>query len=163
MLQPIREHPKRQCLRPGLRLLYRIAVDEHAGQLVDLGNPSPVFFPFNLDFEFHGHQDTAVACASLTPCRSAAARFSPSPGAAQLGASPRSWTRHFVRRPRWATNHFELTLILSTLQVVDDPIEIMVKLARVCCARPTYLLDDWITHWVHSSKSSSGVQSTGGS
>src|SRR5207244_2205272 len=41
---------------------------------------------------------------------------------------------------------FELPSILPALQIVNHPVEIVVKLGRVCCARPPHLFDDWITH-----------------
>jgi hypothetical protein len=37
-------------------------------------------------------------------------------------------------------------LILPTLQIVNDTVKIVVKLRRVCCARPAHLFDDWIAH-----------------
>ena len=69
ILESIGKHAKRQRLRLSLRPLYRICVDEHARQFVDLGNPPAVFLAFDLYLELPGRQNTALAPASLTAWR----------------------------------------------------------------------------------------------
>ena len=63
-----------------------------------------------------------------------------------LGGSPRSRTRQFAGRPRRTTHHLELAPLLPTLQIVNNPVQVMIKLGRVGCACPAYFFDNWITH-----------------
>lgn len=63
----------------------------------------------------------------------------------RLGVPPCS--RSNLRgRARARTDNLELTLILSTLEIIDDPIKVMPELGGVRCTRAANLFDDGITH-----------------
>ena len=57
-----------------------------------------------------------------------------------------------------STHDFEFALLLSTLQIVNNPVEIVVKSACVCCTRAAHLFDDWIAHHVIPPKAPPGYR-----
>jgi hypothetical protein len=69
VLKTIGEDPERQSLRLCLRLLRRVAVHKHAGQLDNFSNPPAIVFPIHFDFEVHVRiiPQSAVEAERLAP------------------------------------------------------------------------------------------------
>jgi hypothetical protein len=57
LLEPIRDHPKSQCLHSRNGLLSSLSISHHTGKIEDLTDPTAVLFPVNFDEKIHGSVD----------------------------------------------------------------------------------------------------------